>query len=228
MAISNYPVIINGTYDVYWVPYVSASATPLVFNVPSTATNAHFLGSLQEGFTLNWTIAQKEIKSEHMGETVIDGINMGVSSASISGVFQEWNMHNLSTAAGAVGGQTNNIGQLIWPEGASHGDLANVGYQNLYSKGTIPLVAVPRAGTPAATTTHKWFFYATYPEIDQDFEANFNLEEQIVPFTFRCYPVPAYRSEFNNHSIVQPWMDQSQVSSFTSNYTMRFWNCDIA
>lgn len=223
MAVNNYPVIINGTYDIYTVPYVSDSASPLALE---TQANFVKLGCLQEGFTLTWSFNVKDVQTECLGETIIDGVHLGIGTATLSGVFQEWNSAALSD--GTSISKYNNISPTIWPEwgaGGSDvkfGDVASISKQAVYSQLTTPLAAVPRTGTPSATDAHIWYFYATFPEPGNDFSANFNFEEQIVPFTFRCYPVATYINS-NTHSIALPSMDTSQISDFATNYTLRFW-----
>lgn len=213
MAITNYPVIINGTYDVYSVDYVSDSATPLELKASSDFTVNNKLGCLQEGFTLNWSFNVKDVQTECLGETVIDGINLGVGTATVSGVFQEWNQSVLT------GGVRGNIENTIWPEG-EFGELSGISKQCLFSRLTTPLAAVPRTGTPAATDNHIFYFFATYPDPGSDFSANFNFEEQIVPFTFKCYPVPVNITS-ETVRILLPDMDQTQIT--LADYTMRFW-----
>lgn len=217
MAISNYPTIINGTYDLYVVPYVSDTATPLSLD---TVANSNFLGCTEEGFNLSWTLPQKEIVTECMGETVVDSVKLGVTSCTISGVFMEWN-HSTLTA----GTKRATIEDTIWPEGTAFGDLESVGHQVLFSRNMFTVAAVPRTGTPAATVTHVYYFLAAYPDMGSDFNANFNNDEQIVPFTFKLFPVP-HKDTTGTHTIVTPDMDQSQVAGFATDYTMRFFYLD--
>jgi hypothetical protein len=205
MAVSHFPTIINGTYDLYYVPR-DAPSVPTTFDEASQV----YLGCLQEGFNLTWSFASKEIQTECMGETVIDGVYLGVQTATISGIIQEYD--NVRTTWET----------LIWPEGVM-GALQDVGKQVLYSKLSSTLKAVPRTGTPAATNTTEWWFWAVYPEKDSDFEANFNFEEQVIPFTFRCYPVPATDS-LTTPSIYFPSDDETQVTNYNTDYTRRFWS----
>ena len=217
MAVSNYPQIINGTYDLYVAPYVSASATPLELEVEA---NWDFLGCTQEGFNLSWQFPQKEITTECLGETVVDSVKLGVTGCSLSGVFMEWNHQNLNSDT-----KRAHVEGTIWPEGTLFGDLANIGHQVLFSRNMFTLVAKPRTGTPAATVNHVYYFLAAYPDMGSDFSANFNYEEQIVPFSFRLFPVP-HEDSSGTHTIVTPDMDQSQVTGFAADYTMRFFYRD--
>lgn len=217
MALSNYPTVINGTYDLYVVPYTGTpeTAVPLTLD---TIDNSNFLGCTEEGFNLSWTLPQKEIVTECGGETVIDAVKLGVTGCTVSGVFMEWNHASLD------GDKRTAVEGTIWPEG-SFGELANVGHQVLFSRNMFTMAAVPRTNTPAATVDHVYYFLASYPDMGSDFSANFNYNEQVVPFTFKLFPVP-HRDATGTHTIVTPDMDQSQIDGFAANYTMRFFYLD--
>lgn len=205
MAVANFPKVINGTYDLYDVPLSS--------NAPDESSKVT-LGCLKEGFTLNWSTAIGDVKTDCTGETIIDGIYKGMENASISMIVHEWDAQRAAAE------------KLIWPlneiAGAEFGDLEGVGKMVSYSKIGRTLMAVPRVGTPAADNTAAWYFYCVHMKGGEDFNANFNVEDQVVPITLTCYPV-ATEDTIASNKIYFTGDDVSQVASFSSNYTLRFW-----
>ena len=175
MAISHFPQIINGTYDLYSVPLSSFA--------PDTGNQVH-LGCLQEGFTLNWSSSSKDVQSDCMGDTVIDGVYTGIENAKIDMIVHEWD------------GQRTAVEPLMWPlnSGTSleFGDLGGIGKMVNMSVLGLTLRAVPRTGTPAAVNTASWWFYCMYMTNREEFNANFNREDQIVPMSLKAYPVATH------------------------------------
>ena len=205
MAVTNFPQVINGTYDLYDVP--------LTTNAPDEG-NKVSLGCLKEGFTLNWSTSIGDVKTDCTGESIIDGIYKGIESATISMIVHEWDSQR--TAAE----------KLIWPlneiSGAEFGDLEGIGKMVSYSNIGRTLMAVPRAGTPAAVNTAAWYFYCTHMKGGEDFNANFNVEDQVVPITLACYPV-ATEDLVTGNKIYFADQDTSQIVNFSSLYTLRYW-----
>ena len=200
MAISQFPQIINHTFDLYSVPISS--------NAPDVASKVA-LGCLEEGFTIGYQVSTEDVKTECLAETVVDGVYTGIENAYIEGILQEWDKNRTAIEA------------IIWPEG-SFGDLQDIGKMVSWSNLTTCLMAEPRTGTPAATNTLRWFFYATYPEKGHDFASAFNFRPQALPFRFKCYPI-ASEDNISNNKIYFNDVDTSNVTGFAADYTMRFW-----
>ena len=218
MAITNFPSIINGTYDLYYVPPVSNVDTAL------DESSKEIIGCLKEGFTLNWSASVQDVKSDCTGENIIDGIYKGIESASISMIIHEWDARRTS------------CDRLTWPTpgSAAFGDSPTVGTMVSGQKlGTptseglgVSLMALPRAGTPAAINTAAWYFYCVFMKGGEDFSANFNVEDQVVPITLQCYPVAA-EDEISvpgtNNKVYRTLDDTSGEATFAADFTLRYW-----
>lgn len=219
MAITNFPSIINGTYDLYYVP-PSSNVDPAL-----DESNKEMIGCLKEGFTLNWSASVQDVKSDCTGENIIDGIYKGIESASISMIIHEWDARRPS------------CDRLTWPTpgSAAFGDSPIVGTMvsgqkvgaSLDSEGLgVSLMAIPRAGTPASINTAAWYFYCVFMKGGEDFSANFNVEDQVVPITLQCYPVAAeddISTVGTNNKIYRTLDNTSGVTDFAADYTLRYW-----
>ena len=202
MAISNYPVIINGTYDLYTVPPTSGSDT-----TPNESAKV-FIGCMKEGFKMNWSASIHDVKTNCIGETVIDGVYTGIEDASISMMVHEWDSKRTA------------VEPLLWPTTTGFGDVEDIGKMVNYSKMATMLMAVPRTGTPAATNTLAWYFYACHMKGGDDFSANFDYEDQVVPIVLKCYPVINEDTITSNK--IYAWSDDTSAETL-ANFTVRYW-----
>lgn len=202
---------INGPHTLKAVNSLS-SASP----EPNIAT-ATTIGCMEDGFELSWQFATEDFMAQCTGQTVMDGVYEGVQKATLSAVLAEYDTNRTI------------IEQLIWPHG-NFGELTDVGKMIVYGSDGTPgdnctiLIAEPVAGTAAATNTLRWMFYATYPDPDETFSINFSNKQQLVPVTFRCYPViveDAYTAGTNGNRIYYPDDDTSGLT--LADHTYRFW-----
>jgi hypothetical protein len=170
-------------YSVIAGPHDLKVVTELASNSPETKiATAATIGCFEDGFTLSWQLGYEDVTADCTGETVIDGVYTGVKSASLEGVLLGYDAYRTS------------VQNLIWPHG-EFGEVTEIGKMSAFGStgatGTNSslLVAVPRAGTPGAVATQRWYFYCAAPDPDETFAINFNNKPQAVPVSFRLHPI---------------------------------------
>lgn len=203
--------VIAGPHDLKVITSLDSDSPEPNFATAST------IGCFEDGFTLNWQLGYEDVTADCAGETVIDGIYTGVKSASLEGVLLGYDAYMTT------------IQNLIWPHG-EFGEVTEIGKMSAFgstgSTGTNSslLVAVPRAGTPGAVKTQRWYFYCATPDPDETFAINFNNKPQAIPVSFRLHPIineDAISAGTSGNKVFYPSDDVSGLT--LADYSYRLW-----